>query len=100
MRALFFLKHLPVKVYISNHEIYSIKIQCVRMLSHVQLFATPWIVAHEAPLSIEFSRQEYWRGSPFPFPGDLPDPGTEPVSPSPALAGRFFTTEPLGNPVK
>ena len=70
------------------------------MLSHVQLFATPWIVAHEAPLSIEFSRQEYWRGSPFPFPGDLPDPGTEPVSPSPALAGGFFTTEPLGNPVK
>ena len=45
------------------------------MLSHVQLFATPWTVAHQAPLSMAFSRQEYWSGLPFPSPGDLPDPG-------------------------
>ena len=47
-------------------------------------------------LSMEFSRQEYWSGLPFPTPEDLPDLGIKPVSP--ALAGRFFTTEPLGNP--
>ena len=52
-----------------------------------------------APLSMEFSRQEYWCGLPFPTPGDLPDPGIEPASlVSPALAGRFFTTGPLGKP--
>ena len=44
-------------------------------LSRVRLFATPWTVAHQAPLSVEFSRQEYWSGLQFPFPGDLPDPG-------------------------
>ena len=51
-------------------------------LERVQLFATPWTVACEAPLSMEFSRQEYWNGLPFTFPGDLPDPGIEPGSPS------------------
>ena len=65
------------------------------MLSHfnqVQLFATPWTVAHQAPLSMGFSGQEYWSGLPCPPPGDLPDPGIEPVSlMSPALAGSFFT---------
>ena len=67
------------------------------MLSHVQLFATPWTIACQAPLSMGFSRQEYWSGLPFPAPGDLPNPGIEPTSPvSPALAGRFFTTEPPG----
>ena len=56
----------------------------------------PWTVAHQAPLSMEFSRQEYWSGLPIPIPGDLPDPGTESASlASPALAGGFFTTEPL-----
>ena len=50
----------------------------------------------QAPLSTGFSRQEYWSGLPFPFPGDVPDPGLEPVSP--ALAGGFFTTEPPGKP--
>ena len=49
-----------------------------------------------APLSMGFSRQEYWSGLPFPSTGDLPDPGTETTSP--ALAGRFFTTEPPGKP--
>ena len=54
---------------------------------------TPWTVARRAPLSMEFSRQEYWTRLPFPFPGDLPDPGIKPKSlMSPALAGRFFTT--------
>ena len=62
-------------------------------VSHVQLFATPWTVAHQAPLSMEFFRQEYWSGLPFPFPGDLPDPGIETMAlASPALAGGFFTT--------
>ena len=45
-------------------------------------FATPWTVAHQAPLSMEFSRQEYWNGLLFPTPGDLPDPGIEPASPA------------------
>ena len=57
----------------------------------LRLFVTPWTVARQAPLSVGFSRQEYWSGLPFPPPGDLPDPGIEPVSP--ALAGRFSTTE-------
>ena len=47
----------------------------------VQLFATPWTVAHQAPLSMGFSRQEYWSGLPFPPPGDLPNPGIKPASP-------------------
>ena len=66
---------------------------CVCMLSHVQLFVTPRTVAHEAPLSVKFPRQEYWL--PFFSPGDLPDPGIESVS---CLAGRFFTTETPGKP--
>ena len=62
-------------------------------------FATPWTVAHQAPLYVEFSSQEYWSGLPFPPPGDLPDPGIEPVSlVSSAWAGGFFTTLPLGKP--
>ena len=64
--------------------------------SRVQLCVTPWTVACQASLSMEFSRQEYWSGLPFPSPGDLPDPGIKPVSP--ALAGRFFTTEPPEEP--
>ena len=55
-------------------------------------FATLWTLAHQAPLSMNFSRQEYWNGLPFPTPGGLPDPGINPESP--ALAGRFFTTVP------
>ena len=54
-------------------------------------------MAHQVPLSMEFSRQEYWSGLPFPTPGDPPNPGIEPASPvSPALAGGFFTTVPPG----
>ena len=57
---------------------------------------TPWTVARQPPLSLEFSRQEYWGGLPFLSPGDLPDPGIK--SRSPALTGEFFTTEPPGRP--
>ena len=61
--------------------------------SHLRLFVTLWTAAHQAPLSMGFSRQEYWNGLPCPPPGDLPDPGIEVESPmSPTLAGRFFTT--------
>ena len=67
----------------------------VYMLSWVQLFVTPWMVASQAPLSMEFSRQEHLSGLPFPTPGDLPNPGIEPMSLAPpALIGRFFTTVP------
>ena len=60
-----------------------------------ETFVTPWTVAHQAPLSMEFPKQEYWSGFPFSSPGDLPDPGIKAVSP--ALAGGLFTTEPLGD---
>ena len=61
--------------------------------SHVQLFATPWTVAHQAPLFMGFPRQGYWSQLPFPSPGSLSDPGIKSMSlTSPALAGRFFTT--------
>ena len=66
---------------------------CVCVCVFVQLFAIPWTVAPQAPLSVGFSRQENWSGSPFPSAGDLPNPVTELVSlVSPALAGKFFTT--------
>ena len=65
----------------------------------VQLFSTPWTVAHQTPLSMEFSRQEYWSRLPFTSQGDFPDPGTESKSLEfPALAGRFFTIAPSGKP--
>ena len=54
----------------------------VKLLSRVRLFATPWTVAYQAPLSMGFSRQEYWSALPFPSPGDLPNPGIEPRSPA------------------
>ena len=68
----------------------------MKVLSRVWLFVTPWTVAHQAPLSMEFSRQEYWSGLPFPSPGDLPDPGIEPRSPT--LQADTSSTEPPGNP--
>ena len=67
---------------------------CIQSLSRVQLSATPWTVGRQAPLSMGFSRQEYWSGLPFPFPGDLPEPGIK--SMSLPLAGGFFTTVPPG----
>ena len=78
-------------------EIYQASAQS---LSRVQLYATPWTSACQAPLSMGFSRQEYWSGLPFPPPGDLPDPGIKPTSPvSLALAGGFFTTCHLGSTI-
>ena len=71
-------------------------VQHACVLNHfscVQFFMTLWTIAHQAPLSMGFSRREQWSGLPFPTPGDLPDPGIEPVSlMSPALACGFFTT--------
>ena len=68
-----------------------------KMLSHVHLFATPWIVIHQISLSMEFSRQEYWSGLPFPFPRDHPNPGIKPRSP--ALQTDSLLSEPPGKPV-
>ena len=67
----------------------------VKSLSRVRLFANLWTVAHQAPLSLGFSRQEYWSGLPFPSPGDLPNPGIEPKSPT--LQVDTLTSEPPGN---
>ena len=78
---------LPLEVHSPHNS------QC-RLLSCVWLFVTPWTGACQAPLSMEFSRQEYWSGFPLPPPGDLPDPGIESVSP--ALEGGFFTAKPPG----
>ena len=69
------------------------------MLSCILLFVTPWSVACQMPLSMGFSRQDYWSGFAFPSPWHLPDPGVEPTSlASLALAGRFFTTVTPGKP--
>ena len=69
------------------------------MLSRIRLFATPWTEAHRAPLSMKFSRQEYWSGLPFPAPGDLPYPGMEPTSlVSPALIADSLPNAPPGKP--
>ena len=69
----------------------------VKSLSHVLLFATPWTVAYQAPLSMGFSGQEYWSGLPFPSPGDLLDPGIEPGSP--VLEADALTSEPPWKPL-
>ena len=69
----------------------------VKSLSRVRLFATPWTVAYQASPSMGFARQEYWSGLPFPFPGDLPNPGIEPGSP--ALEAGALTSEPPGKPI-
>ena len=79
---------------------------CSVVQSWDTLSAIPWSVTHQGPLSIGFPREEYWSGLPFPFPGDLPDLGIEPMSS--AMAGGFFTIElsekpsysPLKSPVK
>ena len=73
------------------------KTVCAQLLDCVQLFAIPWTVTHQAPMSMGFSRQEYWSGLPFPTLWDLPDPGIEPAPlASPALTGGFFTAVPPG----
>ena len=68
--------------------------------SHVQPLATLWTISCHAPLSMGFSRQEYWTGLPCPPPGNLPDPGLKPASSViPCIAGGFFTTEAPGKPM-
>ena len=69
----------------------------VKSLSCVRLFATPWTVAHQAPPSMGFSRQEYWSGLLFPSPGDLPNPGIKPRSPT--LQADSLTSEPPRKPL-
>ena len=69
----------------------------VKLHSRVRLFVTPWTVAYKGPLSMGFSRQEYWSGLPFPSPGDLPNPGIEPGSP--ALQVDALLSEPPGKPM-
>ena len=83
----FFLTKLYTEVNISS----------VQSLSRVRLFATPWTVAHQTPLSMGFSRQEYWSGLPCPPPGDLPNPGIKPRSPS--LQADSLPSEPPGKPM-
>ena len=71
------------------------------MLSHIQLFVAPWTVACQSPQPMEFSRQEYLSGVPFPTPGELPKSGIKPESlPFPELAGGFFTTSANGTPLQ
>ena len=69
---------------------------CCLVYKSCSTLVSPWTVACQAPLSMGFLRQEYWSGLPLPSPGELHNPGMEPTSP--VLAGRFFTTEPLGKP--
>ena len=75
-----------------NRVIEFLRCLIVKSLSRVQLFATPWTVAYQAPPSMGFSRQECWSGLPFPSPGELPDPGIE--SGSPALPADTLLSEP------
>jgi len=94
----FFCALFPRPYHYRSIPLYMLQLINVRacVISCVQLFVTLWTIAYQVPLFMEFSRQEYWSGLPFPPPGDLPDPGIKPVSP--ALAGRFFTTVPPGMP--
>ena len=85
----FFTSELSEKPY----DMIEVKVK-VKSLSRVQLFATVWTVGHQAPLSMGFSRQEYWSALPFPSPEDLPDPGIEPRSP--ALQADALPSEPIG----
>ena len=92
-----FLSKPSIKTRLSRHAIPWL---CVCMLSHVWLFETPWTVAHQAPLFMEFFRREYWSGLPFIPPGDLPDPVTEPEShDSPSLQADSLPLAPPGKPL-
>ena len=81
---------------IQNFLISSSIMSAVKLLSRVRLFVTPWTVAYQAPPSMGISRQEYWSGLPFPSPGDLPNSGTEPGSPT--FQADALTSEPPGKP--
>ena len=94
------LHHRSVEMLKQSMAIFQIFLKYAACLlscfSHVQLFVTPWTAAHQAPLFMGFSRQEYWSGLPCPPPGDLPNSGIEPVSlTSPPLARRFFPTSTI-----
>ena len=99
--------HLYLFIYLSVHSSFKRKITCrvcvcvcvcAQLLIPIQLFTTSWTVTHQAPLSMELSRQEYWSGLTFPPPGDLPDPGSNLhlLHVLPMLASRLFTTAPRG----
>ena len=81
-----FFKSMAMTRYITNEDQKEMVPEevCVKCVSHchVRVFATPWTVARQVPLSMEFPRQQYWSGLPFPSPGDLPNPGIEPESPA------------------
>ena len=80
----------------SDQSLIPFSLSLVKFLSHIWLFVTPWTVTYQALPSMEFSRQEYWSGLPFPSQGDLPDPGIEPRSP--ALQADALPSEPPGKP--
>ena len=89
-------RHLACKHMLSQILVFKNALS-VQSLSHVQLFVSPWTRAHQAPLSVEFSRQEYWSGLPFPSPGNLPDPGIKPTSLAPpALQVDSLPSDPPG----
>ena len=99
-RQLDFFKHLAnIFVHLKQTESNLVKVLVVSnslQSNHVRLFAIPWTVACQASLSMEFSRQEYWCGQPFPSPGNLPDPRIKPRSP--ALQADSLLSEPPGKP--
>ena len=80
-------------MYVNSLDIPGCVCVCAQLLTCVLLFVTTWTVTCQAPLTMEFSRQKYWRGVPCPPPEDLSNPGIEPLSlASPALTGGFLTT--------
>ena len=83
------------EVMVPEHKNLFLRVK-VKSLSRVRLFATPWTVAYQAPPSMGLSRQECWSGLPFPSPGDLPDPGIKPGSPT--LQADALPSEPPGKP--
>ena len=91
-----FVTTLPLSSVFSWSHAHPLCLCVCYLLSRVRLFVTPWTVAHQAPLSMEFSRQEYWSGLPFLSPGDLPNPGIRPWSP--VLQGDSLPSEPPGKP--
>ena len=93
--CLFFIIFKTLGIQLSIFLSVAVKVK-VKSLSRIQLFATPWTIAYQAPLSMEFSREEYWSGLPFPSQGELPDPGIE--RRSPALQAEVLPSEPPGKP--
>ena len=97
-----FIHMFSIKMFLNEKEIYRTAIRecvCTQTLQSCLTFVTPWMVARQTPLSLGFSKQEYWSGLPFPPPGYFPDPGIEPMSPvSPALQVGSLPSEPVGKP--